>query len=809
MPAVAYRSSLLRSSLQRSSLRQPALQPSFLLFRCALSLLFISTLSATLLAQDRRIVTEPHIPPVCTKLEASLSAPHGLLSDADERHLDTERIQQAIDHCGTGKAVELHGSGDRNVFLAAPFHLQAGVTLLIDANTVLYASRNPRDYDVSPGSCGVVDQNGHGCRPFIIADHASHSAIMGDGAIDGRGGATLLGQTTSWWDLAHIAKINDTKQNCTRILIVRESDDFILYRITLRNSPNFHVAVERTNGFTAWGVKIDTPATARNTDGIDPSASSNVSILHSYIRTGDDNVAIKAGRLGAASHITVAHNHFYSGHGMSIGSETSGGVSAVRVSDITIDGADNGIRIKSDPSRGGLVEDVVYDDVCIRNVRNPIILTPKYTLAHGDLLPVYRDIMLKDVHVVTPGQITLEGFDATHQLGVTLDNVFADGLPASAIHVSNAAITIGPRLGNLIPAAGLAGENVSVGQQPGSSAGTPVACEARFEEYPANPTAPRSATPAPPVDNTLYVAADGSGDFYSIQTALDAAPADGAMLLIAPGTYRETISVTKPNIELRGSNPDASKTVIVFNKSAGSSGGTLHSATAEIHGDNFRAENLTFANDWNATHVQVFAGSQALAVLINADKAVFNNVRFLGNQDTLYAGSRNCAPDGEACVPTRQYFTHCYIEGNVDFIFGDSKAVFDHCEIHSTPHSEGFLTAQSKHYLSEDSGFVFNHCTLTAAPGAANIWLGRPWRPYAKVIFLNTEMGAHIVPAGWREWHPGETHSIETVYYAEYNSTGPGAHPGGRDPHTKLLTATEGAEFETKTFFNGWDPAAK
>ena len=97
---------------------------------------------------------------------------------------------------------------------------------------------------------------------------------MGDGAIDGRGGETLLGQKTSWWDLAHIAKINDTKQNCTRLLIVHESDDFILYRITLRNSPNFHVAVEKTNGFTAWGVKIDTPATARNTDGIDPSASS-------------------------------------------------------------------------------------------------------------------------------------------------------------------------------------------------------------------------------------------------------------------------------------------------------------------------------------------------------------------------------------------------------------------------------------------------------------------------------------------------------------------------------------------------------
>src|ERR1700722_7410233 len=770
--------------------------------RLSAAFLFFTALTVGAFAQDRRTVVEPKFPPVCTRLEALLSAPGGVLSDSDERRLDTARIQDAIDHCAKGRSVELHGSSARNVFLASPFHLQAGVTLLVDADTVLYASRNPRDYDVTPGSCGVVDHNGHGCKPLILADHAPGSAIMGDGAIDGRGGEPLLGGTASWWDLAHRAKIEDLKQNCTRILIVHESDNFILYRITLRNSPNFHVIVEKTNGFTAWGVKIDTPGTARNTDGIDPSSSSDVSILHSYVRTGDDNVAIKAGKTGPSSHITVAHNHFYSGHGMSIGSETNGGVSSVRVSDLTIDGADNGIRIKSDPSRGGLVLDVVYDDVCIRNVRNPIVLTPHYTTFPGDQLPVYRDITLRNVHVLTPGDITLEGLDPTHKLGVTLDNVFTDGVSANDIYSRNAEITLGPRVGNLIPS----GENTSAIRQPDSSTGAALACDSRFEEYPANPTAPRSATPAPPADHTLYVAADGTGDFYSIQKALKAAPDAGAMLLIAPGMYRETISIAKPNIELRGGDPDATKTVIVFNKSAGTSGGTLHSATAEIRGDNFRAENLTIANDWNATHEQVPAGSQALAALITADKAVFDNVRFLGNQDTLYAGSRNCSPDGQPCTPAHQYFTHCYIEGNVDFIFGDGKAVFDHCEIHSTAHFEGFITAQAKHYPEEDSGFLFKHCTLTASPGVGNVWLGRPWRPYAKVVFLNTEMGEHIMPAGWHEWHPGQTPSIETVYYAEYNSTGPGAHKGERDPHTKLLTAAEANQFETKTFLDGWEP---
>ena len=755
-------------------------------------------------AQDTRKVTEPHFPKPCVTLDAQLSAPGGALTDKDEGKLDTERIQKALDHCKKDRAVELRAAGGHNIFLAAPLYLRSGVTLLIDAGTALFASRNPRDYDITPGSCGIVDEHGHGCKPFILADHAANAAIMGDGAIDGRGGAKLLGQNVSWWDLAHTAKITDKNQNCTRILIVRESDNFVLYRITLRNSPNFHVSVERSNGFTAWGVNIDTPRTARNTDGIDPSSSTNVSILYSYIRAGDDNVAIKAGKSGPSSHITVAHDHFYSGHGMSIGSETVGGVSAVRVSDLTIDGADNGIRIKSDRSRGGLVEDVRYDNVCMRDVRNPIVLTPLYTTFSGDLLPVYRNIGLQDVHSLTPGSLTIAGLDEQHRLEASFDNVFIDGVKPADIRASHAAITLGTALGNFTPS----GEDVTVTQMPGSKPGTPVACEGRFVDYPENTTAPISASVVPAPDNTLYVAADGTGDFYSVQRAVDAAPDNGATILIGPGVYREVVSVTKPNIIMRSNDPDAAKTVIVFDKSAGTSGGTLHSATVEIRGDNFYAENLTFANDWNATHPQLPAGSQALAVLVTGDKAVFRNMRLLGNQDTVYLGSRNCRPDGHPCIPTRQYFTHCYIAGNVDFIFGDSKAVFDHCEIHSTAHSEGFVTAQAKHYPDEDSGFVFNHCRLTADPGTTGVYLGRPWRDYAKVIFLNTEMGDHIVPAGWREWHPGETHRLETVYYAEFNSSGPGAHPGERDPHTRLLTAAEAAQYDTKTFLNGWDPEA-
>jgi pectin methylesterase-like acyl-CoA thioesterase len=491
---------------------------------------------------------------------------------------------------------------------------------------------------------------------------------------------------------------------------------------------------------------------------------------------------------------------------MSIGSGTSGGVDHMLVDDLTIDGADNGIRIKSDRSRGGLVHDLLYRDICIRDTTNPLVFTPLYTTFSGDLIPVYRDITLENVHILTPGSYTFLGADAQHKLGFKLDNVFADDQAHSPMLAKDAEIVIGSKRGNLEPT----GDDTIVQQTPGFTPGTPLACALHFVPFPALVTAPEMAGTVLPEDKTLYVAADGTGDFYSIQRALDAAPKNGALVLVAPGIYREVLTVDKPNIRLRSANIDASKTVVINDRSAGANGGTLHSATVNVTADNFSAENITFENDFNATHPQLPAGSQALALLVTGDRAVFHNVRLLGNQDTVYAGSRNCAPDGQNCIPARQYFSNCYIAGNVDFIFGDGKAVFDHCEIHSTAHDGGFITAQGKHYPDEDSGFVFDHCNLTAGPGITKpVYLGRPWRPYATVIFLSTEMGSHIDSAGWREWHPGETHSIETVFYAEYNSAGLGAQRDKRDPHTHFLTAGQAQQYDPSIFLRGsdsWNP---
>jgi len=762
-------------------------------------------LACALPAQDTRQVTEPRIPAACAKLDAVTAAPNGVIADRDETALDTVRIQRAMDGCAQGKAVVLRTKGKKNVFISGPLALRPGVTLVVDKNTALVASRDPRLYDLSPLSCGIVAEKGHGCKPFITGDGAKNAGLMGDGSIDARGGAKLLGQDVTWWDLAHEAKVRDLQQSVPAMIVLRHVDGFTMYKITLRNSPGFHVSVGMTDGFTAWGVKIMTPKTARNTDGIDPGTSRNITIAYSYINTGDDDVCLKPAHGAGVSNMSVLHNHFYAGHGMSIGSGTDGGVDHLLVDDLTIDGADNGLRIKSDPSRGGLVHDVTYRNVCIRNVMNPLVFTPHYTTFKGERLPIYRDITLENVHVLTPGAYTFLGLDADHKLGIKLDNVFADDQQHSLFYDRDAKITIGPSRGNLAPT----GDDVAITQAPDSAGGKPLECDARFVPFASLETAPEMAGKVPAEDNNLYIAADGTGDFYSIQRALDVAK-EGQVLMVSPGEYREVLTVDKKNITIRSHNQDASKTVVVNNRSAGQNGGTLHSATVNVTADNFLAENITFENDFNKTHEQVPAGSQALALRVTGDRAVFHNVRLLGNQDTVYAGSRGCAQNEQDCRPARQYFSDCYIEGNVDFIFGDGKAVFDRCEIHSTPYREGFITAQSKHYPGEDSGFVLNNCKLTQDAGIkGTMFLGRPWRPFSTVVYLHTEMGDKIDPAGWREWHPGETHSLDTAFYAEFDSSGPGAHVKDRDSHTHFLTAEETKQYEPAVFLrgaDGWNP---
>jgi polygalacturonase len=237
-------------------------------------------------------------------------------------------------------------------------------------------------------------------------------------------------------------------------------------------------------------VKIDTtqrrtdvPAPqSRNTDGIDPgNGTKNVTITHSFIRDGDDNVAIKGGP-GGATNMTISHDHFYWGHGMSIGSETSGGVSKIRVFDLSLDGTDAGIRIKSNGSRGGLTQDVIYDDLCIRNSSNPITLDTAYSAngpLKGDSPPTMRDITLHNVRVSGGGKITFNGYGHDYRVAGTLSGVQITDQATYTYQIDHADVTLGPEPTNLqFPA----GDDATVKGTPAE--GNPASCAEKFVAFP-------------------------------------------------------------------------------------------------------------------------------------------------------------------------------------------------------------------------------------------------------------------------------------------------------------------------------------
>lgn len=297
------------------------------------------------------------------------------------------------------------------------------------------------------------------------------------------------------------------------------------------------------------------------------------------------------------------------------------------------------------------------------------------------------------------------------------------------------------------------------------------------------------------------VAPDGSADFKTVSAALASGATD---IRIKPGLYKEHLTIDRSGVQLRGLGSTPQDVVLSYDLSAGTAGGTTKSASVTVSGDDFLAENLTIENTFSRTRPLAHEGSQAVALKVTGDRAIFRRVRFLGYQDTLYAASKHCESDSGPCTPARQYFENCYIEGNVDFIFGDAMAYFERCEIHALPHSTIMLTAQSRHYPEEQSAYVFDHCRITADPGVQHVYLGRPWRSYATVVWLDTEMPAAVEPAGWHEWEHNGKASLPTAYYAEFHSTGPGANPARRQ-----LTAAEAARFALGPFLRGddrWEP---
>ena len=284
----------------------------------------------------------------------------------------------------------------------------------------------------------------------------------------------------------------------------------------------------------------------------------------------------------------------------------------------------------------------------------------------------------------------------------------------------------------------------------------------------------------------ISVSKDGTGNFRTIQEAINSVADNQSartVIFVKNGVYKEKVILpsSKLNVSLIGESVE--HTVITFDDYNPKVKGrdtinTWNSFTFAADAEGFIAENITFEN--TAGRV-----GQAVALRVNADRVIFRNCRFLGNQDTLFAHGIG-----------RVYFSNCYIEGTTDFIFGSAIALFENCTIHSKHNS--YITAASTPN-GNPYGYVFKNCTLTADSGVHKVYLGRPWRAYAKTVFIHCTLGAHICPEGWDNWKNPDRE--KTTYYAEYQNTGPGANPPARVGWSKQLTDEEAAAYTSENIF--------
>lgn len=300
-----------------------------------------------------------------------------------------------------------------------------------------------------------------------------------------------------------------------------------------------------------------------------------------------------------------------------------------------------------------------------------------------------------------------------------------------------------------------------------------------------------SGTWAQERQDTIVVSRDGTGNFRTLQEAIESARAFmnyTVTIYVRNGVYKEKVIVPSwvENIDIIGEDRD--KTIITYDDHANiNKMGTFRTYTVKVEGSDITFKNLTIEN--NAAQL-----GQAVALHTEGDRLKFINCRILGNQDTIYTGAKF----------TRLYFKDCYIDGTTDFIFGPSTALFEDCIIHSKRNS--YVTAASTPKEAK-YGYVFKHCKLTAEPGVDKVYLGRPWRPYAYTLFIECELGKHIVSAGWHNW--GKQSNEETARYMEYKNTGEGANASERVAWSKQLTKKEAEAVTVDAIFrtqSNWNP---
>lgn len=677
----------------------------------------------------------------------------------DGKAVNTAALQKAIAACGqTGGGTVLVPPGR---FLTRPFTFVSRMNLHLEKGAALVLSSNTADYTLPPGQ----GRN----RQCIEAIGCHDVALTGQGAIDGQG--------ASWWPRyvrTYVAPSGAPAPihrpylvvftRCTRVLV---------QDVSLINSPSFHLVPSACRDVAIRGVHIKAPVDAPNTDGIDPSGW-NVSISRCTIDVGDDCIAVKPSALIEAGQpscrdFAISDCTFLHGHGLSVGGQTPGGLQNMTVRDCTFQSTAAGIRMKANRGSGGSVENVSYDNLTMKDVRTPILITsyyPKIPRAPGQdstqpvdhLTPVWRHIHIRNV--------TAEGADVAGQI------IGLPEMPVSDVTLTN--VRLSARKGmQIVHAKGVQ----FVRSQITTQSGPPITQE-DAEVTGLNATGAEGS-------RVFTVAPDAHGDAAPIQAAIDAVPPGDrtpVLIQIAPGAYVGPILMPKDkqNVTLRGLGKD--RTQVVLTAGAGE-------ATLTAAGKNLRVENLTLENTAGQT-----AGPNR-ALMCTGDRQVYENVLIKGWQDTLWAR--------EPAI--RLYFHNCDIWGSVDFIYGAATALFDHCDVTERRDTGGPLTAPSTPQ-EQPFGLVFLACRLVNGTGGMdNTTLGRPWRSFGASSFVNCVVDAHVKAEGWSEW-AGREKTCRFCEYGSRNRAGAALDLSHRVSWAHRLTSEEARRYTLSNIFRDWNP---
>ncbi|RCW61831.1 pectinesterase family protein [Halanaerobium sp. ST460_2HS_T2] len=728
---------------------------------------------------------------------------------------NNEVINKTIKKCskaGGGRVIIPAG-----IYLSGPIVLADNVNLYLKKGAVLKFSYNLADYKIIRSE--FEGEKNYRFESPISAKKAVNIAITGKGIIDGSGdkwrpvkkykmtknqwqkliatgGAVQKTEECKiWWpsqkaingqDLVHNLDIKRkegaeiTPEDYRKageylrpvLLNLKECKNILIEGVTFQNSPGWNLHPLMSENIILRQLTIRNPWYAQNGDGLDIDSCKNVLVEECNFDVGDDAICLKSGknesgrkRKMPSENIYIRDCNVYHGHGgFVIGSEMSSGVKNVYLENCNFMGTDIGIRFKSTRGRGGTVEEIYLRQVRMSKIKHQAIkFNLFYESKSGSKIkkekvtvetPQFKNIYLKDINCLDSEQgIYIKGLPEMPVENIYLEDLKINGDKGLKVNYA---------------------ENIEI---------------ENLDLISKNEHLQLLNSKKINLRNYLIIAADGSGDCKTFSEALKMLEGNNTInkVFIKNGIYKEKIVIpeTLKNLTFIGEDPEA--TILTYDdyarkiKENGEEMGTFDSASIFINGERLKFKNITFVN----TSEPRSKVGQAVAASVGGDKVAFYNCKFKGNQDTLYTKSEG-----------RLYFGNCYIEGDVDFIFGAATAYFNECEIYST--GPGYITAASTP-KEKEYGYVFKDCILSSDLKENTVFLGRPWRPYGNVVFINTYMGKHVREKAWNNWR--DPAKEKTARYAEYNSYGPGAANSKRFDWIKILTAEEARRYNINMIF--------